>query len=382
METMQPTLKRGRDVWDQINMPRAEFLDRVSIIKKVMQKEGVDVLLLYGNGVDEYGNTCYISNFITAMSRGALVIIPLEGDVVLIFEGASRGLPAAKATTWVEDVRPSWDISGEVVKYLQEKNLLSSTVGFVGLRKLMPYDQLSFLYKSLEETKIVDSNHIIRDMRITKSGREYDQIRRASRIVNQAFNFISSNLSINISERTLEAAVDRIARLEAAEDFRMLIAKPLEENWALRPAEDVQILQGDTIIIFLAVEFERYWSEGIRTFFAGPDSLTLLDTDTTGQLYSRIMDGMKAGKAASQFYTEAIGELSNNSVGFMPEYSLGQGIGLSLQESPIISEGDTTPLAEGMCLTVHLAARDNTTGAVMIGNTVYLSENGPEVLTE
>lgn len=382
METMQPTLKRGRDVWDKINMPYAEFQDRVIKITKQMEKEGIDVLLLYGNGVDEYGNPCYISNFITAMSRGALVAIPSEGEVALIFEGSSRGLPAAKSTTWVRDVRPCWDISKEVVKYLQERNLLSSTVGLVGLRKLMPHNQLKFLYQSLKECKIVDANHIIRDMRMAKSGRECDQIRRASRIVNQAFNFLSNNLSTNINERTLEAAVDRITRLEAAEDFRMLIAKPLEESWALRPAEDMQILQGDTIVIYLAVEFERYWSEGIRTFLPGPDSLTLSDTDINRALYKRIMNGMKVGTTASQFYKEAISELNKNSVDWIPEYGLGEGIGLSLQEPPIISDGDATSLTEGMCLTVHLAVRDNAMGAVMMGNTLYLSENSPEVLTE
>lgn len=29
METLQPILKRGRDVWDKINMPVDEFLLRI-----------------------------------------------------------------------------------------------------------------------------------------------------------------------------------------------------------------------------------------------------------------------------------------------------------------------------------------------------------------
>ena len=49
METLQPILKRGRDVWDQINMPKGEFLQRVEKIREKMAGAGIDVLLLYGD---------------------------------------------------------------------------------------------------------------------------------------------------------------------------------------------------------------------------------------------------------------------------------------------------------------------------------------------
>jgi len=48
METLQPTLKRGRDVWDRINMTEMEFHMRVEKIREKMQKESIDCILLYG----------------------------------------------------------------------------------------------------------------------------------------------------------------------------------------------------------------------------------------------------------------------------------------------------------------------------------------------
>ena len=56
METMQPTLKSGRNTWDRINMPVEEFRERVKKIRKGMRKEGIDLLLLYGSGFNEYGS--------------------------------------------------------------------------------------------------------------------------------------------------------------------------------------------------------------------------------------------------------------------------------------------------------------------------------------
>src|SRR5512136_2792365 len=111
METMQPTLKSGRYAWDRINMPVEEFQERVWRIRKAMKKEGIDLLLLYGNGFNEYGNYSYLSNTITRLPQGSLVAVPLKGDLTLMFEGASRGVPSVKKMTWIDDIRASGDVS-------------------------------------------------------------------------------------------------------------------------------------------------------------------------------------------------------------------------------------------------------------------------------
>ena len=92
METMQPTLKNGRNVWDRVNMPETEFQERLKKVRKEMKREGIDILLLYGNAFNEYGSYCYLSHYIIRLPRGALVVVPPEGELALIFEGASRGV--------------------------------------------------------------------------------------------------------------------------------------------------------------------------------------------------------------------------------------------------------------------------------------------------
>ena len=52
-------------------------------IRKEMEKEGLGVLLLYGKGPDEYGNPCYLSNYISGMPRGVLVVVPRQGEPLL-----------------------------------------------------------------------------------------------------------------------------------------------------------------------------------------------------------------------------------------------------------------------------------------------------------
>ena len=382
METMQPTLKRGRDVWDQINMPKAEFLERVEKIREQIEQKGIDVLLLYGNSPNEYGNPCYLSNYSIKMSQGAVVAITRKGDVTLICEGFSRDLPTVKSTTWMDDVRSCEDVSRQTGAFLKEKNLIPSTIGFVGLEQFMPYSQFQFLSKSIEPCKIIDADDMIREMRMTKSQREVDQIHRSSRIVSRIFDRISHAPFPNANEKKLEAVMGREAYLEGAEDVRMLIANPQEGNWALRPFEDVPLSANSGVIIYLAVEFERYWSEGIRTFLFKNNSFTEPNLEVVRSLYSRIMEAMTLKKRVTQFYRETIDKIKESQVEAILEYGLGQGIGLSLQELPHLTEEETSQFKEGMCLTLRLAIKNREIGAILIGDTICLSKNGPEVLTK
>lgn len=381
METIQPTLKRGRDVWNRINMPREEFQQRVDKIREGMKKEGIDLLLLYGNGANAYGNPCYVSNFVTKMPRGALVVIPSKDDPALIVQGFPRDQPAVKRTTWIEEIISCHDISQECIKYLKEKNVIPSTIGFLGLKQYMPYDQFRLLSRSLEQCKIMDADHIISGMRIIKSEREQDQMRRSSQIVSRAFEFISNASLPNLNERIIEANIDYAARIEGAEDIRILFAKPLETDWAFRPAEDLAISSGDLMIIYLAAAFERYWSEGIRTFEVRSSSLIDQTSDDAKALYERILSFIKPGKELSQFYEEVLREMGKSPMDDIAEYGLGQGIGLSLHEYPMIDKNATGHLEEGMCFTLRLMSKDKKIGAFMAGETILVSKETAEVLT-
>jgi Xaa-Pro aminopeptidase len=389
LETLQPILKRGRDVWDQINMPKREFLQRVTKIRKAMAKGGIDVLLVYGSGVNDYGNQCYVSNFVTKLTAGALVIIPRKGDLTLFFEGSSRELKLGQRVTWIDDVRSSLagifsstgSLAGDCVHYLQEHKLIPSRLGFAGLRELMSYRELQRLVEGVKGCKVVDAGHIIRDMRTIKSQRECDSVRRASRLVSNAFGVIPGMLLTQMDERSLEAKIDWTLRLQGAEDVRVLLAKPQDAAWALRPAAAAPISPGEAVIVYVAASFERYWAEGIRTFIAERTSLAEADDEKANELYQRVAAVMQPGKPTAQFYKDADKETGRNAVARTPIHGLANGIGLGLKEFPVISGKETGQLAEGMCFALRIAVQDQKMGALMTGNTIYLSEKGPEVLT-
>lgn len=381
METMQPTLKSGRNTWDRINMPVSEFQARVRKIRRAMKREGMDLLLLYGHGFNEYGNYCYLSNYVIRLPQGALVAVPYRGDVTLMMEGAARGVSSVKKMTWITDVRAGADVTKECVNYIKEKNHSFSVVGIAGMESLMPHHQLQFLVDALPGCRIISADPLIQEARMVKSGPEIMQIRRAARIVRNALAFIADTSFKDPDEKLLEAAVRREARLEGAEDFRMMIARPGEKSWSFRPPETRTILSDDRLLISLSVEFERYWAAAIRTFSFQGAAFTEVLSDDLQALSTGITAELKVGTRTSQFTQAALARIVASGRKFLPDYGLGQGIGLSPEEYPALARDDQATLRAGMTFSLHLGVHDPEFGAMMNGDTIYLSRQGCEILT-
>jgi Xaa-Pro aminopeptidase len=202
-----------------------------------------------------------------------------------------------------------------------------------------------------------------------------------ARIVARVFDFIAGTPFTEPAENVLEAAARREARLEGAEDFRMMILKPSEKNGAFRPPEERPIGSGDRMIVYAAVEFERYWAAAVRTVTFTDASFRETLPEPVKALYEKILQGMNIGKTMSQLHRETTTKIAKAKFEEISGYGMGQGIGLSLKELPLIAKEDRTVLADGMCLSLRLGIRDKELGAAMIGDTIYISKAGPGVLT-
>src|SRR5262245_61196576 len=140
MQTLQPTLRLGRDLWDRQAMPIEEFRGRADRLRAAMAERGLDALLLYGNDLNGCGHPTYLANYIVKLPFAALVVLPRAGDAALMFQGATRGRSAAQATTWIEDVRPCWNMAETCVAVLNERGLTTARIGLAAMPRLVPHD--------------------------------------------------------------------------------------------------------------------------------------------------------------------------------------------------------------------------------------------------
>jgi Xaa-Pro aminopeptidase len=380
METMQGALKNGRNVWENINMPQSEFDSRVAKIRECMKKEKIDILLIYGYAFNQYGNTAYMTNFITRLPRGALVAVPAKGQTALFFDGSSRGIPSMRRTVCNADVVAVSDMPRDCVKYLKEKNLLPSRIGFAGVREMMPYQQHASLCELLSDSTLIDASSIITEMRFIKSERELDEIRRAARIVKDVLDRTPAFPFPAFKEQVIQAFLYREARFWGAEDVRLFLGRTRPEGWYLGPAEDEIIGQGQIVVFCFAVEFERYWAEATRTFKVEGDLLVPVGHEVD-ELFHTVIEKIKPGATVSAVYRSAVEGLNAKGLEPMLEYGIGQGIGLSADEPPCLGEGEDALVREGMALALRLFVKDPSAGAVATGSTVIVTAAATEVLT-
>ena len=378
MYTLQPNLKLGRDVWDRVNMPAEEFAGRIERLTAAMRRRKLDALLLYGNLVNDYGNPAYVSNYLLRMSRGAAVILTQSAEATLIFEGIPRGIHMAEQVCAVRDIRAGRNIAAESVKVLQEKKLLPGKIGLVGVRHLMPHDQARQFYADLGADNVVHADDLVRKQRSVKSRREQDQIRRASRIVANAFKVLLEQPVAVMTPKAIEARLIREARMDGAEDIRVAVGIPGMGNWSLAPAEPIALTDGAAVIVLMAVENERYWSETLRTLVVQGDHLEVAPIADLEPLWQQFGKALRPGRKTGEIHQEMVAAMAG--LKWVAEYGLGEGVGLGPYEEPTLAAGGAVALKEGMCLSIRLIVEDATLGAVAVGDTVLIGKGGAEPL--
>ena len=159
----------------------------------------------------------------------------------------------------------------------------------------------------------------------------------------------------------------------------MLFASANEKG-GLRPPQNHPIGQGHALTLYMAVEFERYWAEGMRTFAVNEASFSEI-ASVAADVFNRVLETVKAGNAVSQVYRAVVAGARQSGLDLLPDYGLGNGIGLSLNEAPIVKEKGARKLKEGICLALRLAVKDKTFGRVMFGNTLFVGKHGAEIVT-
>jgi Xaa-Pro dipeptidase len=368
MRALQPTLRLGRDVWDRAMMPIEEFTARADRLRAGMSRRGLDAMLLFGSGLDGCGHPTYVSNYIVKLPFTALVVLPRDGDPALIFEGATRGRAAAQATTWIEDVRPCWNMAGTCLAVLTDRQLLNATIGLAAMPRLVPHAEWKGLVAGLPHAGFVDAEDLVWECRTYKSAREARQVERASAIVRLALDSAASSPA---TEMSLAAQLFREARMQGAEDIRMMLAPLHDSEWAFRPPEPHAIDDGARIAVTVRASWERYWSEATRTFVMRGNRLEPVLDETLQARFGAAVERARAGATIASCVDAALSQAAAHERQALERCGLGHGIGITADEIPAFTRGNQTAIAPGMCL-VLTAATSSSDGLALHADTIVI----------
>jgi Xaa-Pro aminopeptidase len=364
MLTMHSVLKHGGLYWDRKALPAEAYAQRFVRIQAAVIESGDDGWFVYGD-VARYGCVTYVTNFLPRV-RSALAYVPAKGAPVLFANIGKRDVPAAKTITWVEDVRPFGRLPGEVIAFIEAEKLTQARLGHAGLEDAIPVVDWVAIQKGVPNVHWQSRDMVLTALRASKEDWEITAITRAAGIADEALDLAPQLIRPGVSIRQVIAGIDRVARMAGVEDARYMVASGPQVGVSLRPVDDRVLAAGDTVLIYAAIEMQRYWAETARTFVLGsaPEALRAL--------HERAMAAVGAMRGAVKIGASPAG-LAAAAGAILPlnPYGFGNAIGLDAQESPAIAGDSVGALVDGTSLALRAITHEGEMG-VAVAQTIAL----------
>lgn len=356
MHTQHTVIKRGGLYWDREMVPPEAFGERLKRVQAAIADADDDAWILYGDS-QAYGAPAYVSGFLPR-ARSVLVLVPRSGEPTLLASVGPRDVPAAKTLTAVDDVRPYVRLPREVIRLLMERQLGQKQVGLVGAQAQLSAPDWEAISSELPEIRWQHRDAAFDQLRASKAPLEQSVIQKAGDVVAAGLDAAPAALKPGTTVRQALALVDKAMRYAGAEDLRLLVAVG---QGRLRPAYDAPIPAGVPVCLLAAAEVQRYWSEAARTY----NGDSALASQAVDAMAAAAGPGATAGAVADtarQVLSSATGWTTTSA----DDYGLGNGIGLDLEEPPIIQPSSAETLVAGATLALRVALPGSIAGQTIV----------------
>ncbi len=378
---------------------------RIRALQQRLSAEGIDAaLLVYSRDVLYYTGTAQPS---------CLVVTP--GDYTLHvrsgFEFAARDVFIAREKL-AEERRLEKVLAGTLSRLVRKPGKIGTELD------ILTAEQFEALWKAAPGAEFVNISPVTLEQRKAKEPGEIEGLRRACKAVHAGHEAVLATLREGVTELELAAAVENAHRLAGHEgiffirlpDFFMsrgpIGAGPNLSKISgvvytitgvgLSPAVPAgpsrrPIRRGETVIVDIPTLVDGYHADQTRTYCVGKagrdihalynDLLAVAD-----HLVSAIRPGM-TGRDVYRIARQKADELGRSREfmafgGGKASHILGHGIGLELNEPPILAEYDASPVPEHcvVALDMHMMAGGGE--VVKLEDMVLVSEGGNEILTK
>lgn len=388
MRAPHSVLKRGAFYWDQEAFPERVFRERLARVQAAVAASGHDAWLVYGDA-QRYGDPAYLTHFLPR-ARGALLLVPREGEAAILVSVGSRDIPCVSILTWLKDVLPYTRLPGDAAKLVRERGLERGRIGLVGVEELLSLGEWEELQRLLPDVRWEPADDTLARLRVAKDAVELSALQRAAEIARAGLESAPAALVHGRSEHQGLAEIDRRMRAEGAEDTRLLIAAGPRVSDGLRPPDHRLLQPNDVVLLFVAVEWQRYWAEAGQTFtLEEPDATTrelaAAASGAVAAMTAAARPGVAAhsvSDAATACLQAAAPLLRGQDPAISAAYGLGHGIGLDPEEPPYLRAGDTTPLVEGATLALHVVLHGAVGRGALATATIRVGAGGAEPIGE
>jgi Xaa-Pro aminopeptidase len=373
MQMKNTALLTGPYDWDPALVPLAEFDARLTAVRPVLAERGATALLVHGNSI-EYGALAYLTGFVPKLGP-AFALVPKEGSIRILAAGGLGMLRSAKLLTWVEDVRPMSDLRNAVRDWLGELACDGPVVlGLWGgsAMALRSYRAVAAAAQPL--ARIIELEEPLDAMRRHKSPREMELLHRASNILATACETFARATAEGARARSAALAAERAAFELGAQDVRILASA--RNGGPPLPFDGPGDIRIAPLLACLAVRFAGYWSEGLVTVAAAPSGALA----RAGAALTAMLQEVRPGTTSGDLVRVAAQHLPPYKFHPLVESAIGNGIGLSLEESPSLSRDEKSRIEEGGVYTFRSGAIGEGSDNAVVSAMVAVYRAGIDVL--
>ncbi|MFB6130314.1 MAG: M24 family metallopeptidase [Salinigranum sp.] len=296
-----------------------EYENREARVREMMDREGLDVLLVYGDSGTyhhDQANVHYLANY---LGHGSAYVVffadPAEG-ATLFFE-ISNHREFAREMSVLDDVR--WGgvpVAETVAERVQSGGADGGRIGIVGRSmrddKLVPHGHYR-VFESDLRGELVDATAAFERLRYVKSDEEIEFLRRGAELTDRALEGLVDAVEPGVTEYELKAALESAYLREGGLRFisffsssSMTDPKPGEcVPW--HEASRRRVERGDVVTTELSASYNGYPGQIHRPIAVGADPTdTYRDLfDVAGETYENVVDALRPGNTARDVFEAA-----------------------------------------------------------------------------
>jgi len=369
------------------------------------------VLLLHPRDVLYYAGTARPASLLVTSRAVSSSPGGASGTEAILF--VRRGLPYAREEATVARVEPMRSFS-DVTGAVEDLGLRDGVLG-VEL-DVAPAQLIRRLEHAFAGWEVVDVSSLVLDQRAVKDEEEIEATRRAARAADAGHRRLPRAVKVGMTELALAAEVERAMRLAGHEGFQPLrhpgargggMLLMSGENLTVRGGHGLVVTggglspgspygasrrllePGDLIVLDTGSTCEAYTADESRTFVVGEATAEQRALfGVTRDAEEAVLEAIRPGLSFADVYAvaEAVVEAgAERHFGpgslTLPGF-LGHGIGLELDEPPVLWPREEGLLREGMVLAVEVEVSAPGRGMMTkLEDTVVVRTGGCEVLT-
>jgi Xaa-Pro dipeptidase len=255
--------------------PRAEYENRLQAVRAAMAARRVDVLL-----VDETEHLAYVAGWHASGSRYHGCLVPADGEPVMVFRRLDE--PAFLERSWLHDrvcFADTEDPVEAVVRTISARGWADARLGVETDSHYLTVQTYEALRRALPRATFVDFSTVLRELRLRKSPREIEYLRRAADIADQAMREAVAAVGEGVSERAAAIAASRtFLRLGADTARTGPITAGARSGTLHGLLGDHRLSRGDILHMELVPSISGYSARLMRPTAIGPPSTEQADT--------------------------------------------------------------------------------------------------------